>query len=177
MNQAGPPRHENPRWGKSEVTSQVRQGQRSKSGRCTFFPPLYARIWRNPRFWRVWSSTDTGFPHFPSHDGGWYRLPLMDFSTVSTARHFHGQALEFGPFWLECRPWATTGRSIPHFSEPATDAHFSRFLRRAFFSSTPRGDLFQSIPIRNQAGIVIGITQECWLASGGIRISFVRLGH
>ena len=27
----------------------------------------------------------------------------------------------------------TTGGSTPHFSEPATDAHFSRFLRRALF--------------------------------------------
>ena len=30
----------------------------------------------------------------------------LDFSTVSTARHFHSQALDSGPFWLECRPWA-----------------------------------------------------------------------
>src|SRR6202521_6003957 len=54
----------------------------------------------------------------------------LDFSTVPTARHFHSQALDSGPFWLGCRPWAHW-RFNSSFSEPATDAHFSRFLRRA----------------------------------------------
>jgi len=42
---------------------------------------------------------------FPSAAGTVEKSGL-DFSTVPTACHFHSQALDSGPFWLECRPWA-----------------------------------------------------------------------
>ena len=70
--------------------------------------------------------------------------PLRDFqarwgrwkSGVGLFHGFHGASFPqpSSGFWaiLARMPsLGTTGGSIPHFSEPATDAHFSRFLRRA----------------------------------------------
>src|ERR1700730_7452630 len=45
---------------------------------------------------------------FPSAAGTVEKSGL-NFSTVPTACHFHSQALDSGPFWLECRPWAQQG--------------------------------------------------------------------
>jgi hypothetical protein len=68
----------------------------------------------------------------------------LGFSTVSTARHFHGQALDSGHFGENAVLGTTYKVYFTHFSETAPDAYFSRFLRSRLF----RGfDLFHlSLP-------------------------------